>query len=108
MATVYDEPPQNNNDQRYIGIISLPEDMNQMIKSEAIINIKQKMERNGWTTKTDFAQGRDHHVFVFELSQADQVTFPEKARDDWTNSIDPYESVAFGPDGEIDPYNYEQ
>lgn len=74
------------NKNRRIGCIELSEEMNQMLRSEVIINVKRKLEQRGWVNVSDFDQG-DQYIFVFELPKSDMIIAPEKPRKDWEEAI---------------------
>ena len=82
----------SNQQQKWIGCIELSEDMNRTIRQEAIINVKERLERRGYVLEDDFDQGADQHVFVYREREG-SVSFPEKPSMDWEEAIQPYRSV---------------
>lgn len=107
MAQIFSESESRgfNEKYRHIGCIELPGDINQMLRSEAIINIKKHLENRGWVNVNDFDQGEDQHVFIFELPKSGMSIFPEKPQDDWTSVIEPYRSLYLEFDREVNINN---
>lgn len=103
MAEIIDTSSHNrsNDKWRHVGCIELSGDMNRMLRSEKIINIKGRLEQKGWVNVNDFDQGQDQHVFVFELPESNMSLYPEKPGQDWEESIDGQESIYLQMDGEF-------
>lgn len=91
---------------KWIGIVELPADVNQMIRSEKVINIRTGLEKKGRNIVSDSAPGEDLHVFVFQSRDIGNVETPEKAEWDWNQDIEPYDSKAIGPDDVVNPAEY--
>lgn len=106
MAQIIDTSSNRDGSTTWIGIVELPGDMDQTLRSEAIINIRQRLENNGWNVVKDHSLGSDNYVFVYEQKNKNQVIYPEKPMNDWDQAIQPYRSVAHGPDSEVNPSDY--
>lgn len=92
---------------KWVGIVELPANVNSMLRGEKIINIRSGLEREDWVIVNDEPAGENAHVFVFQLSNGQNITMPEKPEWDWEKVIQPYRSLALGPEREVNIQDYQ-